>query len=254
MKYTLLDLTQTVLSSIDGDEINSINDSVESRQVVNLIRTAYFDIVTRANLPEHYSLTTLDASTDSLKPVLMTVPSTVAEIIWLKYDKHTTDDTRLQMEPVWYQTLPEFTARMHSLDTTATNVDTFAHTIGTDTFTILYTNDAAPTYFTTFNDSTILFDSYDATVDSTLQKSKTLAYSKNVIPFTESDTFTPALDEPQFGLLVNESKALAWAELRQTQNAKAEVGAMRGWTSLQRKKNATPTETEFEKLPNYGRR
>ena len=86
MKYTLLELVQNILSSMDADEVNSITDTVEAQQVAKIVRTVYMDIMERANLPEHYGLVNLQASGTTLKPVLMTVPSSVQDIIWIKYD------------------------------------------------------------------------------------------------------------------------------------------------------------------------
>lgn len=239
---------------MDSDAVNSINDSVESLQVATVIRTVYFDMISRANLPEHYSLITLDASTDSSKPILMTVPSTVAEIKWLKYNNETTTDTDIRMEIVEYLPLPEFLERMDSISESDTNVETFTHTIGADTYTFLYRNDKHPQYYTTFDDNTLIFDSYDNTVDATLQKSKTRAYGRLVIPFTMSDTFTPDLDESQFTLLLNEAKALAWAELKQSPHPKAELNARRAWTNLQKHKNSTEVQSDFDQLPYFGRK
>lgn len=254
MKYTLLELTQTILSSMDSDEVNSIADTTEAMQVATIIRTAYFDILNRANLPEHTSLITLDASGDNTKPTLMTVPSTVKEVLWIKYNKATVEDTDINMQDVLFLPLESFLNIMYQLDPDADNVESFTHTIGSDTFTVLYYNDRGPSYYTTFDDNTILFDSYDTEVDTTLQKSKTLAAAKLVIPFTISDSFTPDLDEPQFALLLNEAKSLAWAELKQTQHPKAEQSARRGWVNMQKNKYAVKPESDFEKLPNFGRR
>jgi hypothetical protein len=44
-KMTLLEMTQDILSDMDSDEVNSINDSVESLQVAQIIKTTYFNIV-----------------------------------------------------------------------------------------------------------------------------------------------------------------------------------------------------------------
>src|ERR1700742_1892795 len=85
MQVTLLDLTQNVLSSLDSDEVNSIGDTVESRQVAQIIKNKYYDIVNRVQLPEHEQLMQLDASLDAQSPVLMYIPDGVAEVMWLKY-------------------------------------------------------------------------------------------------------------------------------------------------------------------------
>src|SRR6266550_2206168 len=85
MKYTLLDMTQNILSRMSSDEVNSISDSPESLQVANIIKNKYFDIVNRVNLPEHDQLLQLDPSIDATSPVLMYVPDGVADLKWLKY-------------------------------------------------------------------------------------------------------------------------------------------------------------------------
>ena len=254
MKYTLLDLTQTILSSMDGDQVNSISDSTESLQVANVIRTAYYDIIGRSDLPEHYDLITLDASTDSSKPVLMTLPAGVVQIKWLKYNNATITDTDLRMEFVKYLPPDQFLDLMDGVNESDANIDTFNHTSGSNTYKILYRNDVHPQYYTSFDDVTLIFDSYDNTVDATLQKSKTRAYGRLSIPFTMSDTFTPDLDEAQFALLLNEAKALAWAELKQSPHPKAELNARRAWTNLQKHKNSTEVQSDFDQLSYFGRK
>ena len=73
----------------------------------------------------------------------------------------------------------------------------------TDTATVLKVTDPTnitinilknkcPQYFTSFDDVTMVFDSYLATLDSTLQASKTQCHGKRSIAFTLSDTFTPS--------------------------------------------------------------
>jgi hypothetical protein len=254
MKYTLLELVQSIASTTDSDEINSISDSVESMQIANVVRTAYFDLIQRANLPEHHSLVSLDASGDNEKPTLMTVPSTVAEIKWIKYDCQEDGDTQPNMRLVDYLPLEEFLHRMHSYDQDETEVGTFEHTIGVDTFTFVYKNDRHPVVYTTFDDNTVIFDSYDADVDTTLQKSKTMCFGRTVIPFTLSDSFTPDLDEGQFALLLNEAKSLAWLELKQSPHLIAERNSKRGWSNIQNKKDTIDKLSDFERLPNFGRR
>ncbi len=253
MKYTLLQLTQAVLSSMDGDEINSITDTVESQQVATAIRTVYFDIVSRSGMPELDSFVNLDASGDAAKPTLMTLPSDVLELYSLKYDKHTTLDTSLLMLPVVYKPLEDFMQDSYALDPDDTTVDSMSIS-STDTVTVLYRNDKAPDFYTTYDDNTLLFDSYDSDVDTTLQASKTLAFVRTSPTFTLDDGFTPDLDEPQFALLMNEAKALCWAEYRQIQHGKAEVNAKRGWTRIQKTKFATETAAPLDRLPNYGRK
>lgn len=254
MKYTLLDMTQAIASSMDSDEINSISDSVESMQIATVIRTAYYDLITRLNLPEHSTLFNLTASGDNTQPTLMTVPSDVAKIVTVKYNKKLSTDTAVDFRDVTYMSIDDFLARMYRLDTDAPEVGTFTKLISGSSIEFLYVDNAAPHFYTSFDDRTVIFDSYDNTVDTTLTSSKTLCYGNKVIPWTMSDGFTPDLDEPQFPLLLNESKSLAWAELKQMPHQKAEQSAKRQWSVSQRTKKATDAMSDFKKLYNFGRK
>src|SRR5882757_6715281 len=91
MKYTLLELTQDILSGMSSDEVNSISDTSESLQVATIIKQKYFDIINRVPLPEHEQLIQLDPSLDADSPVLMFVPQGIADIKWLKYFNSDTD-------------------------------------------------------------------------------------------------------------------------------------------------------------------
>src|SRR5688572_29798877 len=141
MKYTLLDMNQSIMSSMGSDEINSINDTTESQQVSIIIRTAYYDLIDRLNLPEHYSIVTLDASGDADKPTLMTLPSTVNYLKWLQYDRATEDEPNVNMHELTFVSIEEFLRMTDQLDIDETYVGSFSQTIGSDIFTIRYTDD-----------------------------------------------------------------------------------------------------------------
>lgn len=254
-EYTLLDYTQTILSAMDSETVNSYSDTVESVQVANVIRTVYNDLQSRLDLPEHYTLFELTASTDSDQPVLMTRPSDVITIEWVQYDKVVDGETDPAYADVPFLELSEFLRRMNSLNVSDTEVETFDLTQGTDTITFIYRNDRAPSCFTTFDDRTLIFDSYDSAVDSTLQKTKTRCYGKKDQTFTMNDSFVPFLDRDLSTLLLNEAKVLAFAELKQDRHDVARQWATRGWTKVQKSQRGINHEqTELDRAPNYGRR
>ena len=85
MKFTLLDMTQNILSAMSSDEVNSISDTTESMQVAQIIKNKYYDIVSRGELPEHQELFQLDPATDGSTPVLMFVPDGVSKINSIRY-------------------------------------------------------------------------------------------------------------------------------------------------------------------------
>lgn len=253
MKYTLLQLTQAVLSSMDSDEVVSILDTTESAQVVKVIRTVYFDIISRINLPEHYNLFQLAAS-DITTPTLMTLPTDVVNVSWIKYDKQTLDDPIVSFQDILPLPKEDFIQRMYSLRSDDDTVSSYPVTFDGNLFTFYYKTDKAPDFYTSFDDNTIIFDSINAEVDTFLTAGKTTCWGKKQIAWVESDNFTPDMDEEQFALLLNEAKALAFAELKQTPHAKAEASARRGWIHTEKTKNAIKLASDFDQLNYFGRK
>jgi hypothetical protein len=261
MRYTVLELTQAVLSSMDSDEINSINDTVESQQVVEILKTVTDDIISRAGITTNLTLFNLTASDDPTKPTLMIKPDGIENIRWVRYNVQKIDDP----DPVWANLqflMPEdFVQMMYENNpSTDTGVGTFTHTIGASNIIFYYRNDMGPRYYTSFDDNTMFFDAYDSVVDTTLQSSKTLCYGATETSFLKEDDFVPNLQPQQFALLLAEAKSLAWAELKQTPHTKAEQTARRNWVHAQKTRRQVPDgrkigsgANSFDTLPNFGR-
>jgi hypothetical protein len=253
--YTLLDYTQTILSSLDSDEVASISDTVESLQVANIIKTVYNDIQSRADLPEHYTIFELNASGDDTKPVLMTRPEDVMSIEWVQYDCIEDGQTNPQYRDIKFLSLNEFLSFVDNLNVDDTEVESFEYLSGADTILFKYRNDKAPEYYTTFDDHTMIFDSYDSAVDTTLQKNKTRAYGRKDQSFSMTDTFVPFLDRDLSTLLLNESKVLAFAELKQMGHDVARQWAQRGWVKSQKsKRGIDQNRRELDRAPDYARK
>jgi hypothetical protein len=256
-EYTLLDYVQTILSSMDSEEVNSITDTTESLQVANIVKTVFNDLQSRLDLPEHYTLFELNASGDDTQPVLMTRPSDVMTIIWVQYDKVLDGDTDPVYQKLTFLPLDEFLRMQDALLVSDTEVASFDYTPTgtTDSITFIYRNDKAPDYYTTFDDLTLIFDSYDSDVDTTLQKTKTRCYGRKEKEFTMSNSYVPFLDRDASTLLLNEAKVLAFAELKQVDNPVARQWANRGWVKSQKnKRGINNLRNELDRAPNYGRR
>lgn len=255
MKYTLLEMTQSILSSMDADEVTSISDTLEASQVAEVIRTAYFEIVASADLEEHEGLFTL-TQTDATTPTMLTKPATVEHLAWFKYNKRTSTDTVDIWESVQYLPPSEFLDMMHAIDQSATTTESWTYSSDSFSATLYVHNDRAPTYWTSFEDANLICDAYDSGVDTYLKNSKTLCFGRLIPTFTMSDSFTPDLDDQQFNLLLQEAKALAWAELKQTVHAKAEKKAREAKIKLTKQKQDLPGGDSTWKLnlPNYGRK
>lgn len=277
---TLLDITQNILSSLDSDEVNSIGDTTESRQVAQIVKNKFFDIINRVNLPEHDQLVQLQPSLDPDAPVLMYVPEGVTNIKWLKYfntnilneavtGTHdinvdiipSTDGTQPPVPGYEYVTIlpiKQFIDMVNTFNPSNSDVESFDFKDSINGFngnyTFYYKNDKTPQYCTILSDYYVIFDGYDATQDDTLQATKTMAWGRIVPEFKMEDTFIPNLDEGQFTLLLNEAKALAFFELKQSAHPKAEQEIRRGWSTVQKNKSVSNKPTYFEQLPNFGRR
>jgi hypothetical protein len=253
MRYTLLDMVQTTLSSLDSDNVNSIDDTIESRQVVDIVRTVYNDMISRANLPDHFTFFELEASGNPSKPTLMTKPNTCAEIVWIKYDNKTTANPDTKFQPVMWQPMDEFIDRMLSLKPSDSDVFEFIHNIGTATINIKGHNDRFPKFYTTFDDDTLVFDSYNALEETTLTGNRTMVYGQKFPFFIRENSWVPEIDLKQFSILLNEVKALAFSELKQVPNASAERQARRGWVHNQKHKQEIGRK-HYHPGPNFGRK
>lgn len=256
MRMTLLEMTQDILSAMTSDEVNSISDTVESMQVATLIKNLYYDVAVDLNLPEHQSLVELNASTDADKPVLMRVPSNVLRITDISYDIRGEQDDTVDL-PDWkrlrFVPLPKFIEITQAYRSAESNIASMQVVSGGDTFEFIHRNDTMPTYYTSFDDYQLIFDSYDKEVDTTLQKSKTMCYGARYAEFEMRDDFIPPLDPTQFPYFFNRAKVRAFGEIKQQANQEAASEARRQKIKYQVTKNRTPALTPFQKRQNYGR-
>ena len=222
-KLTLLDMTQRILSSMDSDAVDSFSDTVESEQVAYIIRDTYYDLINNIEIPEHRKLVPLTALANTAKPSTMKVPENIRRIDEVRYDTILTGDSIKAYEVVsWvepYQFLSDTLSRQ--------STDSTVVTVTVDNGKVFIYNNKAPTYYTSFDDEFLIFDSYDSAVDDTLQASKFIVWGLEEPTFTMSNTFVPDIDVNLFPLLLNESKSTAHVELNQQANPKAEQQALR---------------------------
>jgi hypothetical protein len=258
MKLTLLEMTQIILRSLKGEEVNNISDTAESQAVVGIIKECYYDILSTQDFPERKSLFELNASGDSTKPTLMYLPDDVVGIDWIKYDKVLAGETIKRYDYVKYLPLEDFMKINHADNTNSSNVEIMTLTLnGTDTIDFTYRNDLPPTYYTSIDDYRLVFDSFTESLESTLQKNKTVCYGLLEADWTESNSFIPELDSQQFGILLQDAKSMAWLELRQQANADAMKRTRRNKIRfLQNKLRADyPNSWEYwTDYPSYGRK
>ncbi len=135
MRYTLLQLTQLILSSMDSDDVATIDETVESVQVTTLLQNVFYDLATELDLPEHETLFELTASGVNDEPCLMTIPTNVTKLSWVKYDNKDANTTYTDWREVKFLPLQDFISRQNSLRGNADVMVTVGSTFASDILT-----------------------------------------------------------------------------------------------------------------------
>jgi hypothetical protein len=256
MIYTLLEIVQKTLSAMDSDEVDSYDDTVESLQVAHVAERKYYEMAIDLGLPEHEGLFELNASGDVDMPTLMTAPSNVVKVFNIRYDNKLTSETNKNYKEVQYLPFKDFlTLQNGHRENDADVVGEMAFTANGETFDIMFAQDKMPQFYTTFDDRTYIFDSYDDTEDTTLQKSKTMCQGIVYPTWTMGNTFTPDLNPAAFPYYLNTVIDACFVELKQQQNINAVQSARRQKVVLQKRKLSSPGQSDFERTSrNYGRK
>lgn len=246
---TLLKLVQDILSDMNSDKVNSISDTEESEQVARIVETTYYEIVNARDWPHLATPGQLTASGTTSRPTHMQMPANVQKMLWIKYNKRTSSDTRDKYSDVTYLDPQEFVDMLNARDSSdTTNISTITDTSSVSLYVI---KTQAPTYYTSFDNEWLVFDSYDNTVDSTLQTAKTQCFFYREPTFSQSDTYVPDLPDKAFPYLLAEAKSTCFNSLKQSPNAKEEQKSNRQRHRMAREKWRQNGGIRY---PNYGRK
>jgi len=246
-RMSLLEIVQRTLDAMNHDNVNSISDTIESRQISEEARVVYYELMDREDWPHLIKLLPLEPSPDLDHPNYMKIPVDVVRIDEIRYEATGQDDTRRQFRVVKYLNPNDFLDLVYmrnSDDTNTIEVQDF------DGATLLILDNAAPTYWTTFDDEYIVFDSYDAAMSDTLLEAKSSALAKVISTWTTADTFIPDMPDHMFSTYLAEVTAAAFTYWKQGQSIKDEQRAARGIARL--RKDARKITATWSKA-NYGK-
>ena len=235
-RKTLLEMTQNILSAMDSDEVNSIGDTVESLQVAGVIAETYEYLVENTNIPGRAALIQLDSSSDTDRPNVMRLPANVDNIEWVRYN----GEYVTYLEP---DTFINFVLQRSESDLETIEVDN-----------LLVRLNAAPRFYTSFNDEELFFDGYDSGEDSTLQQSKTICWGQLSAAFEMRDEFVPLLPPDMFPRLLSEAKATCFVNYKGVSNGLEERRARQQKVAGQNNRHRTGQKHPMDRLPNYGKR
>ena len=247
-KPTLLEITQQILMELTSDEVNSISDTEDSEEVASHIKATYNALMNKREWPHTRRALTVNPRSDSDYPTHMYVKENLRELSSISYNKMLAGETRKKYSELSYLTPDEFLRKINARNSDASDVVTVTDDSGIE---LLIKDDQHPEYYTSFDETNIIFDSYKSDVDSTLQTSKMQAIGFILPEFLLEDSFVPDLPIDAFPLLIEESTARAQFKMRQFVDNKAEQESNRQRRHQSFKSWTVGGGLEF---PNYGRK
>lgn len=222
MRYTNLELLKKVSRAINSDEVDALDETLESLDILDIMERTLDDICSRRHW--EFMKDKVAQAIAGSHVVELTIPPAVVRMQQLRYNTSAGWKTLTYMEPDLF---------MQRLQTTGDNTDT----VTINGVEIYPRNDADPQYFTSFNEQTVVLDSYNSSVDASgvdYTKSYIAGIVKPTFDFDELTSASVYQDIPElmFNYWLWETIAVASAELRQMDSQRAERSARRAYIRL----------------------
>lgn len=250
MARTVLEFVQDILTEMGGDEVNSISDTIEATDVANILKQVYSEIVDEYSLPSTSTLRALEALSDTDLPNVMKIPDDSWDIKWIKYDTRVGVSDNKNYRTIEYRDPDSFVQYVNTNPSTDTT--NFQVVQWTADVPLVIAKTKAPTYWTSFDDEFIVFDSYDSDVDSTLQASKSIVMIETRPELVIADDNTVDIPLNLENLLYITTLNRCNAGTRETINPETSLEGRRLRIRAQRNKWRQGRQTDTG--PNYGRR
>lgn len=251
-KPNLLEYVQGILSDMDADEVSSIADTIEAQQVAHVVRSIYRQVVEEYDLQGNEIGFQLEASGTTTRPTHMMVPTTIFDVAHVAYDVRNSASDAPAFTTIPYATNEEFLQRVSNNDLTAAEYDTV--TDPTTGFVFGIRNNRAPSMWTSLDGGeTLIFDSYNSAVDSTLQTSKTQCLGRKRLDISITDTAELSLPENLSQLVYNEAREVCFELFKdgapRVVNERARFSRMKA-----KERQAKISKPRHMTLPDYGRK
>lgn len=253
IRKNLLQITQRVLSAIDGQEVNSISDTDEAMQVAETIQNVFYAMVAANKFPEHSEVLPISSLGDSTRPTVFTFDATLEgstvspdRVKKIQYNIAETSG-QFNWRTLHYVCPEDFLDLVK--DEASTNSQVVTDVRSTATYQIW--NDRMPTWWTSLDDEHVIMDAYDSTIEATLQSSKTRVMGTVIPVLSLTDTAVPDIDDQFHPLLLQESISACGSLYNEGADPKMEQYARRLRSHLQNDKHRAIMGNS---RPNYGRR
>ncbi len=196
--------------------------------MVQIAKRTYFNMINERILPHTASFFNLTALVNPAKPTHVRIEDDVIRVESIKYDCRKEETDPVDPRQLQYLVPEEFADMCMGRSPSASNVTTVL-----DTIPLFIVNDAAPVYWTSFDDKTIIFDSYNSDIESTIQSSKCYAYGEKEPVWTATDDFVPNIPAKMFPYFISEAKSMSFMTIKEAPHQKVEQHAQRqrAWLS-----------------------
>ncbi len=222
MKKTLREIVTEIIDYLDSEPVSSINDTSEAFQIARIVERTYYNLFKVNTLPEHKQLVNLVVNSDNTYPTHLKVPDDVIHLDNVWYDVENDPSKPRNYKEICYLKPLEFLYKTDRYQGDIQIVpDKHANT------DLRIRRDKHPDFYTSFDDEWIVFDSFDSSVDDTIQASKLRGYATVIPAFQLTDDFIPDIDINMFPVLVEEAKSVAFEILKGFRSQKVEQSARR---------------------------
>ncbi len=246
MKMTLFDMVDDILSDMDSDAVNSITGSSESLQVARIVKSVFFEMVSRKDWSHLRKTQALLNSADPLLPNRLRMPDNIYKMEYLAYSDKIDNDAPLNMQELIYKYPDDFMEYTNNRVAENDNVTTVVVN-GMKTF--IY-NDQPPRYYTSFDDTFIYTDAWVSDITDTLIGEDSQAIVLEIPAWEMVDEFVPDLPAEAFPTFLAEAKSTAFSRIKDEEDAKSEQQARRGNTAMAQRGWRAHGGVKY---PNYGR-
>lgn len=207
MKQTLLEMVQRILEAVDGQVVDSIEDTREAMQIANCIKESYQHLLYTRDIKAKSNLIQIHSMSDTTQPTTFLINDNIEQITLFKYY----DSVNERWVTLTWMDPEHFIDMCLNRNPNKDNVTRLKEPTSGVYYNVY--NDRAPQYFTSFDDQHLVCDAYNTEDSETLMEESTVIYGYIQPEFKLEDDFIPDLAAQHFPLLLSTAKVQAAYEL-----------------------------------------
>lgn len=239
-RKTVLNYVQATLNAMDSDLVDSINDTEEALQVANELQDTYYELLNREDWEFLHQPARLTGAADTSNPTKLLIASEIKRFDFIAYQDGDRSHELTYLPPA------EFLRRY-----AAGGTDRQLVTDGSGVNFYVTTN-KRPQYFTSFDDESIICDSFESAVESTLQGAKTSCVGVVIPAFSVTDSHTPDIPQHMEPLLQSMLNAACFTYFKQTNSGTDQQRGVRQLAQARREESKVSRKNYYANQ--FGRR